>query len=58
MLVAAGLSGSGVSRDGGATWAALDALRWHAISFASPDAGWIVGPDGRIARWSGPAAPR
>lgn len=52
--VAAGTSGSGVSRDGGETWQAVDDRRWNALSFAAPGAGWIVGPEGAIARWSGP----
>jgi photosystem II stability/assembly factor-like uncharacterized protein len=57
-LVAVGLTGTGVSRDGGATWSGVDRERWHAVSFAAPDAGWVVGPDGRVARWSGPALRR
>lgn len=54
-LVAVGLSGSGISLDGGEHWTAVDGEAWHAASFAAPDAGWVVGPEGRIARWSGSA---
>ncbi|HEU4566116.1 MAG TPA: hypothetical protein VFS05_15755 [Gemmatimonadaceae bacterium] len=54
-LVAVGLTGSGLSLDGGEHWTAVDGEAWHAASFAAPDAGWVVGPQGRIARWSGSA---
>ncbi len=49
-LVAAGPGGLAVSRDDGATWAALSADAYWAVGFASPRAGWAVGPRGRITR--------
>jgi len=58
-LVAVGLTGSDVSVDGGATWQSADSTAYNSVAFASPSAGWAVGPKGRIARWSGtvPDAP-
>jgi photosystem II stability/assembly factor-like uncharacterized protein len=52
-LVAVGLTGTDVSRDGGRTWIAVDTVAYNSVGFASPDAGWAVGPQGRIARWRG-----
>lgn len=49
-LVAAGPGGLAVSRDDGATWTALSANAYWAVGFASPRAGWAVGPRGRITR--------
>jgi hypothetical protein len=43
--IAAGSTGSDISRDNGNTWQALDHGNWNAISLP-----FIVGPDGRIAR--------
>ena len=59
-LVAVGLTGTDVSTDGGATWRSVDSTAYNSVAFASPSAGWAVGPKGRIARWSGavPDAPR
>jgi len=58
-LVAVGLTGTDVSVDGGATWQSADSTAYNSVAFASPSAGWAVGPKGRIARWSGavPDAP-
>jgi photosystem II stability/assembly factor-like uncharacterized protein len=54
MLVAVGLSGSDRSADGGAHWAPIDTVGYHAVSFArSADAGWAVGAGGRVAKWAG-----
>lgn len=53
-LVAVGLTGTDVSVDGGATWTSVDSTAYNGVAFASPTAGWAVGPRGRIARWSGP----
>lgn len=47
-LVAAGPKGLAYSRDDGRTWTSLDTLSYWAVGFASPDAGWAVGPRGRI----------
>ncbi len=52
LAVAVGPGGADWSTDGGATWRALDDRAWWGLAFASPDAGWIVGPEGRIARVS------
>jgi photosystem II stability/assembly factor-like uncharacterized protein len=59
--VAVGLSGTDVSRDAGHTWTAVDSVAYNSVAFAfafafaSAEAGWAVGPKGRIARWSGAA---
>jgi photosystem II stability/assembly factor-like uncharacterized protein len=53
-LVAVGLTGTDVSVDDGATWQRTDSTAYNSVAFASPSAGWAVGPKGRIARWSGP----
>ena len=59
-LVAVGLTGTDVSVDGGATWTSVDSTAYNGVAFASPSAGWAIGPRGRIARWNGaiPDAPR
>lgn len=49
-LVAVGPRGAAVTRDDGRTWSALDTLSYWAVGFASPTAGWAVGPGGRITR--------
>jgi photosystem II stability/assembly factor-like uncharacterized protein len=50
VLVAAGPGGLALSRDDGATWNDLSAYAYWAVGFASPRAGWAVGPRGRITR--------
>ena len=52
-LVAVGLTGTDVSIDNGTTWQRADSTAYNSVAFASPSAGWAVGPKGRIARWSG-----
>jgi len=52
-LVAVGLTGTDVSVDDGETWRHADSTAYNSVAFASPSAGWAVGPKGRIARWSG-----
>lgn len=52
-LVAVGPGGASVSRDDGRHWAPLDTAAYWAVGFASPSAGWAVGPHGRIARLRG-----
>jgi photosystem II stability/assembly factor-like uncharacterized protein len=49
-LVAVGPGGAGYSVDAGRSWTVLDTLPYWSVDFASPDAGWLVGPEGRIAR--------
>jgi len=53
VLVAGGLAGSGISRDAGKTWVKLDNTPINAIGFASPGAGWAVGPKGLIMKFAG-----
>lgn len=50
VLVAAGPGGLALSRDDGATWHGLSSDGYWAVGFASPRAGWAVGPRGRITR--------
>ena len=49
-VVIVGPSGADYSLDNGATWMSLDSLPYWAVSFASPSAGWAVGPEGRITK--------
>ena len=51
MLVAVGLTGTDISRDGGMSWTHLDSTAYNSVAFASDGSGWTVGPKGRIARW-------
>ena len=51
-LVAVGLTGTDVSRDGGATWTSVDPVALNSVAFAVDGTGWAVGPRGRIAKWS------
>lgn len=52
-LVAVGLTGTDVSTDDGLTWTSVDSTAYNSVAFASPSAGWAVGPKGRIGRWKG-----
>jgi photosystem II stability/assembly factor-like uncharacterized protein len=54
-FVAAGLAGSGVSRDGGKSWKVLDLTAVNTVAFASPSAGWAIGPKGLVLKYAGPA---
>lgn len=49
-IVALGPGGANLSRDGGRTWITLDTLAYWSVDVASPRAGWMVGPGGRIVR--------
>jgi photosystem II stability/assembly factor-like uncharacterized protein len=51
-LVAVGPNGADYSLNDGASWTRLDTLAYWAVGFASPDAGWAVGPGGRITRFA------
>ncbi|MBV8208208.1 MAG: hypothetical protein JO041_15590 [Acidobacteria bacterium] len=51
-VVAVGTNGSDYSRDGGNSWRALDNENYNSVSFAGGGAGWAVGPNGRIAKWT------
>jgi photosystem II stability/assembly factor-like uncharacterized protein len=52
-LVAVGLSGTDISRDGGRTWAQVDTVAYNSVAFGSATAGFAVGPKGRIGFWKG-----
>src|SRR6185369_3228918 len=47
--IAVGTSGSDVSSDDGKTWKVFDTGNYNAVSFTAGDAGWAVGPGGRVA---------
>jgi photosystem II stability/assembly factor-like uncharacterized protein len=49
-VAAAGPGGLALSRDAGATWRPVDERAFWAVAFASPSAGWAVGPGGRVVR--------
>jgi photosystem II stability/assembly factor-like uncharacterized protein len=49
-FVAVGGAGTAVTRDAGRTWTVVDTAALNAVSFAAPDAGWAVGPRGRVVR--------
>jgi len=51
-LVAVGPGGLDWSVDGGRTWQAGDTLTYWAVAFSSADAGWAVGPGGRVVKLS------
>ncbi|HEX4681608.1 MAG TPA: hypothetical protein VH277_02800 [Gemmatimonadaceae bacterium] len=55
-LVAVGLAGTAQSSDAGQSWTMIDTVPYNSVAFTSRDAGWAVGPRGRIARWK-PATP-
>lgn len=54
-FVAAGLAGSGFTRDGGRSWTVLDRTPVNTVGFAGPASGWAVGPKGLLMKYSGPA---
>ena len=49
-LVAVGPGGIAWSTDLARSWMPIDTLNHWAVAFAAPDAGWAVGPRGRITR--------
>lgn len=51
-LVTVGPHGADWSPDEGLTWVSADTLGYWGIGFADSGAGWLVGPDGRIAHVS------
>jgi len=55
IFAAVGAYGTAFSSDFGATWTHGDTLTLYAIDFASPRAGWAVGPRGRIVAFKGVA---
>lgn len=52
-VVAVGPGGSAYSRDAGSNWTAINSNAYWSVGFATPNAGWAVGPRGRITRLSG-----
>ena len=48
--LAVGPGGAAVSRDGGQTWELFDDRTWWGVAASGPDAVWLTGPDGRVAR--------
>jgi len=52
-IVATGPGGAAWTSDDGDTWHLLEGVEnYWAVAFASPDAGWLVGTDGRILKIS------
>lgn len=49
-LVAVGPGGAIVSVDAGESWSSLDSRAWWGVGSGGPDATWIAGPEGRLAR--------
>ncbi|MHB2032358.1 MAG: WD40/YVTN/BNR-like repeat-containing protein [Gemmatimonadaceae bacterium] len=56
-LVAVGLAGTVVSRDGGESWISTDTLPLNVVRFGG-GVGLAAGPRGRLARWTGGAGQR
>ena len=52
VAVAVGPRGMNWSTDGGASWRTADTLTYWAVAFSSAQAGWAVGPGGRIVKLS------
>jgi hypothetical protein len=52
VAVAVGPGGADLTSDGGISWTGIDDRNWWGLGFASSDAGWLVGPEGRIGRVS------
>jgi photosystem II stability/assembly factor-like uncharacterized protein len=53
VVVTANDGGAAWTPDEGNTWFALpDVTGYWAVAFASPEAGWLVGTDGRILKIS------
>lgn len=50
LAVAVGPRGLDVTFDGGTTWTTEETTTYWAVAFASDEAGWAVGPSGRITR--------
>jgi photosystem II stability/assembly factor-like uncharacterized protein len=52
-VVATGPAGAAWSPDAGSTWISLPGVQnYWAVAFASHEAGWLVGTDGRILKIS------
>ena len=49
-VVAVGPGGASWSADEGKTWRPLDRASYWGLGFAADGSGWLVGPEGRVAR--------
>ncbi|HEY0969536.1 MAG TPA: YCF48-related protein [Gemmatimonadales bacterium] len=49
-VFAVGPGGADWSLDDGRSWSAVDSASYWGLGFASPRAGWLVGPNGRIVK--------
>ena len=54
-LVVVGPGGAAATSDAGRSWSVIDSSSYWAVAFASPRAGWAVGPRGVIRRLGGQA---
>jgi photosystem II stability/assembly factor-like uncharacterized protein len=50
VFVVVGPGGAAASLDGGVRWSTLDPRPWWGIGSGGPDATWVTGPQGRVAR--------
>lgn len=53
VFIAVGARGTAFTRDFGATWIVGDTVTSWGVGFASPGTGWVSGPRGRIAKFTG-----
>ena len=53
VFVAVGAHGTAFTRDFGATWIFGDTITSWGVGFAAPGAGWVAGPRGRVAKFTG-----
>lgn len=53
VFVAAGAHGTAFTRDFGATWIFGDTITSWGVGFAGLDVGWVAGPRGRVAKFTG-----
>jgi photosystem II stability/assembly factor-like uncharacterized protein len=53
VFVAVGAHGTAFTRDFGATWIYGDTATSWGVNFAGPNAGWVAGPRGRVAKFIG-----
>lgn len=58
LAIAAGTTGSDVSRDGGRTWIPLDAVPFNSVQFGPSGVAFAVGGRGRVARLDSRRIPR
>ena len=49
-IVAVGPKGAAYSADNARSWIPLDTMSYWSVAFATPSAGWAVGPGGRITK--------